>query len=174
MRDGDRRAAGHQHVQRVADEQFGFGVDAGRGFVEDQHARIEGERAREREQLFLADRQRRAALGHRARVAVRQPLDERLGVHGPRRLAHAFVVNRELPSRMLSAIVPENRCNVLQHQAGESANLARSRSRIVHAVDRDPPPLHVVEAQEQIDQRRLAGPGGPDNADALARAAPRS
>ena len=52
-------------LQGVADEQLGLGVDARRRLVEDQHARIERERARERQQLLLPDRQRRAALGHR-------------------------------------------------------------------------------------------------------------
>src|SRR5687767_3060414 len=37
----------HDHLQRVADQQFGFGIDARGGFVEDQDARIERERARE-------------------------------------------------------------------------------------------------------------------------------
>ena len=59
VRDGDRRPAGHQHVQRVADQQLGFRVDARRRLVENQHARIERQRARERQQLLLADRQRR-------------------------------------------------------------------------------------------------------------------
>ena len=52
-------------AQRVADQQLGLGVDARRRFVEDQDARIERQRARERQQLLLADRQRRAALGDR-------------------------------------------------------------------------------------------------------------
>ena len=65
VRDGDRRAAGHQHVQRVADQELGLGVDARRRLVEDQDARIERQRARERQQLLLPDRQRRAALGDR-------------------------------------------------------------------------------------------------------------
>ena len=65
VRDRDRRAAGHQHVQRVANQQLGFGVDARRRLVEDQDARIERQRARERQQLLLPDRQRRAALGDR-------------------------------------------------------------------------------------------------------------
>ena len=52
-------------LQRVADEELGLGVDARRRLVEDQDARIERQRARERQQLLLADRQRRAALGHR-------------------------------------------------------------------------------------------------------------
>ena len=63
VRDGDRRAARHQDVQGVADQDLGLGVDARRRLVEDEDPRIEGEGAGERQQLLLADRQRGAALG---------------------------------------------------------------------------------------------------------------
>ena len=42
-----------------------FGVDARRRLVEDEDPRVERERAGERQQLLLADRQRGAALGDR-------------------------------------------------------------------------------------------------------------
>ena len=41
--------------------------------------------------------------------------------------------------------------------------------RDVLAVDQDAAALEVVEAQQQVDQRRLAGAGAADQADALAR-----
>ena len=36
-------------------------------------------------------------------------------------------------------------------------------------VDQDAPPVEVIEAEQQVDQRRLAGAGGADEADLLAR-----
>ena len=39
----------------------------------------------------------------------------------------------------------------------------------VLAVDQDAPAFEVVEAQEQVDQRRLAGAGAADEPDLLAR-----
>ena len=41
MSDGDGGALGHQCVQGIPDQQFGLCVDARRGFVEDQDARVE-------------------------------------------------------------------------------------------------------------------------------------
>jgi hypothetical protein len=51
--DGDGGAALHQHVQRVANQHLGLGVDAGGGLVEDEDLRVEGQRPRKREQLLL-------------------------------------------------------------------------------------------------------------------------
>src|SRR5712692_3931150 len=63
VRDDDGRAAGEQAVQRGADLQLSFGVHAGGGFVEDQEARVVRQCAREADQLPLADRKCRTALG---------------------------------------------------------------------------------------------------------------
>ena len=165
----------HQHAQRVADQQLGLGVDARRRLVEDQDARIERQRARERQQLLLADRQRRAALGDRRRVAARQPLDERVGVHrAPPRARTCSSSIAGLPSRMLSAIVPENRCTSCSTRLNSPRRSPRSSSRMSTPSMRDPAALHVVEPQQQVDQRRLARAGGADDADALARARPRT
>ena len=59
--------------------------------------------------------------------------------------------------------------HVLQHEAEQSAHVGEIQFADVDAVDRNAAARDVVEPQQQIDQRRLAGPGGADNADALAR-----
>ena len=160
---------GHQHAQRVADEQLGLRVDARRRLVEDQHARVERERARERQQLLLPDRERRAALGDRARVAVRQPVDERVGVDGARRRAHALVVDRRVARADVVGDRAGEQMHVLQHEAEEPAQIVERQIADVDAVHQDPPARHVVEAQQQVDERRLAGAGRADDADALPR-----
>ena len=58
MRDDERGAAAEKAVERLADQEFGFGVHAGRGFVEDEEARIVGEGAGEIDELALADAER--------------------------------------------------------------------------------------------------------------------
>ena len=110
----------------------------------------------------------RSATG--ARVAARQPLDERVGVHRARRArAPARRRSPALPSRMLSAIVPENRCTSCSTRLNSPRRSARSSSRMSTPSMRDPAALHVVEPQQQVDQRRLARAGGADDADPLAR-----
>ena len=155
-------------LQRVADQELGLGVDARRRLVEDEHAGIERQRARERQQLLLPDRQRRAALGHRRRRA-RAAGGRRTSPHAPprARVAPSSSVIASWPSRTLPAIVPENRCT----SCSTRPNCARRSREVqladVHAVDRDAPLLHVVEAQQQADDRRLARAGRADDRHAL-------
>ena len=96
MGDGDRRPAGHQHAQSITDHDLGLGIDARGRLVQDEHARIEGEGAREREQLFLPHRERRAALGNGARISIGHPGNERLGMNRRRGVPHPLVVNRRV------------------------------------------------------------------------------
>ena len=62
MGDDERSASGEQAVERFANLQFGFGVYARSGFIQNQEARIVGERSREANQLALAYRKCGAAL----------------------------------------------------------------------------------------------------------------
>ena len=86
VRDDQRGAAGEQAVQRFANQQFRFCVHAGRGFVQNQEARIVRQRPRETDQLPLAHRKRGTALVHFRGHALRQrPDDSRPGRLRPRR-----------------------------------------------------------------------------------------
>ena len=65
MRDEDAGAAFDHALESAADAQLGVGVDAGGGFVEDEDARIVGQRARKVDELLLAGGKRVAAFAHR-------------------------------------------------------------------------------------------------------------
>ena len=60
VRDDERRAIGHQVVQRVLDQPLGFGVERGGRLVEDQDRRVAQERACDGQALALAAGQQRA------------------------------------------------------------------------------------------------------------------
>src|SRR5438270_13716614 len=62
VRDHHGRAAFEQAVQRLADHNFGLGVDARRCFIKDEEPGIVRESTREADQLPLPDRKCRAAL----------------------------------------------------------------------------------------------------------------
>ena len=94
MCDRQRRAAGHQHAQRIADEQLRFRVHARRRFIQDQYGRIERQSSRERQQLFLPHRQRCATFRDPRVVASGKRFDEPVRVHRTRRVAHTRVVDR--------------------------------------------------------------------------------
>src|SRR5262245_10826843 len=57
--------------------------------------------------------------------------------------------------------------NILQHEAEEAAHVAGIHLSDVDAVDRDASAADVVEPEQQVDERRLAGAGRTDDPDAL-------
>ena len=57
---------------------------------------------------------------------------------------------------------------VLQHHADRAAQLGARHLRDVDAVERDRAGVDLVEAHEQVDERRLARAGRPDDGDRLA------
>ena len=95
-------------------------------------------------------------------------------MHRPRRAPDAFVVDRRVAEPDVVGDRAREQVHVLQHEAEQPAQLAQVELPDVHAVDRDAPALHVVEPQQQIDERRLSRSGGADDPEALARAAPRT
>ena len=60
--DDEGGAPGHRLVERELDQALGRGVHGGGGVVEDQHARVREQRARDRQALALAAGERQAAL----------------------------------------------------------------------------------------------------------------
>jgi len=76
MGDDDRRAALHQARERGLHGGFALGVEVRRRLVEDQHARVRDDRARERDPLLLPARELRAALADRGVVAIGEARDE--------------------------------------------------------------------------------------------------
>ena len=156
-------------MQRVANDQLRLRIDAGGGLVENQDTRVERQRAGERQQLFLPDRQRRAALRDCALVPFRQSQNERLGVHRARSPLQPLIVNR----RVSKADVVRNRAreqmHILQDEAEQPAQLGEIELANVDAVHQNPAAPHVVEPEQQVDERRLSRPGRADDADTLAR-----
>ena len=76
---------GEQPAQALLDAALGVQVDVRGRLVEDEDARVGGQRAGERDELALAGRQLRAALADRRVVAVLERRDELVGADGARR-----------------------------------------------------------------------------------------
>ncbi|MDT4855897.1 hypothetical protein FQZ97_902700 [compost metagenome] len=91
VRQDQRRAAGHQPVERLLDERFVFGVDRGQRFVQDQDGGVAQQGAGDRHALALAAGQLEAALADAGGVAVGQRHDEIVDVGGAGGGAHLFV-----------------------------------------------------------------------------------
>ena len=80
--DGDGGAAADQVFQGRLNFALGFGIDRGGGFVEDQDARVDQQRAGDRDALAFAAGEGLAALADEGIVAVGQLQDEFVGVGG--------------------------------------------------------------------------------------------
>src|SRR5580692_53673 len=94
VRNKDTRAALDQAFEGAADAQFGVGVDARSGLVEDENAWVEGESAGEVDELLLAGGERVAALTDRLIEAMRQALDKVEDVDVARGAGHIGVGDR--------------------------------------------------------------------------------
>ena len=90
-------------------------------------------------------------------------------MHGFGRALHRRVRDGRLPQPDVFRDSPGEQVHVLQDQAEKAAKLPEVHLAHVDAIDEDSSPRDVVKPQEQIDERRFAGPGCADDADALAR-----
>src|SRR5207248_3182017 len=84
VRDDERRAAVQEAAEGVLDLALGADVDRARRLVEDQDARVGEQRARERDELTLAEREAEAALAELGVVSLLEPGDEFVGADGTR------------------------------------------------------------------------------------------
>ena len=76
VRDHQRGAIAHQPFERRLHQLLAFGIERRGRFVEQQQRRIAQDRARDRNALALAARQRDAALAGLGVILLRQPVDE--------------------------------------------------------------------------------------------------
>ena len=169
VRDDDRRAPFHHAGQRVAHAKLGLGIDARSGFVQNQEARIVRQRAGEADELLLPGGQRAAALADGLLEAIRQRVDEVHQVHLlGRRLDLLARDACRCRAGYCPRCVPVNRYGSCSTTPKLPAQLQRIDVADIHAADANAALLNVVEAQQQADERGLAGAGVAHHGDRLA------
>jgi hypothetical protein len=163
--DDERRPPVHREPHPAPDQIFRPRVDRGRRVVEDEDARVGQYRPRDRHALPLPTRQAAAALAEHGLVSLRQLFDELVRLREPRRRFHftAFDARPAVGDVRLDRVAEQVR--LLEHERHLLADRVERRVRDIHPVDRDPPPLRVVEPRQQVDERALARPGRPDERD---------
>ena len=168
--DHERRAALHHLAQRALDLALGGGVDARGRVVEDQHARVGDDRARDRDALALAARQRQAALADERVVAVGQALDERVDLRALRG-GHDLLEASRPGARRRCCRAPSPRTGSRRRARARSSGAAPtgSSSRTSTPSTRTAPSVTSYRRADRRDQRRLARAGRPDDRDRLAR-----
>ena len=159
-----------QRVHRLLDLHLGAGVDRAGRLVEDEDRRLGEEGAGDRQQLLLAGADVVALLVDQRVVAVGQRVHEAVDVASPCAAARISLLGGAgLAVGDVVADRAAEQPRVLQHHADAAtaarggASIAMSRpSSVMRAA------VELVEPHDQVDERRLAGAGRPDDGDGLA------
>ena len=168
VRDDDRRAPCHQLLERLLHEQLARGVERARRLVEQQNRRILENRACDRDALPLSARQPHAALAEERVVALRQRAQELVRFGGTRR---GFDLGVAGIGPAVADVLARRRAEqhgVLRHEADQPPHVLGIGARDVDAVDEDAPFGRIVEPQQELERRALAGARRPDERDRLA------
>ena len=102
-------------------------------------------------------------------VAVRQRVDEAVDVRRARRLQDLFLRRLEVAVGDVLADGAAEEPGVLEDHADLRPQLAAWHLRDVAPVNRDRAAIELVEAHDQVDERRLAGARRADDGDRAAR-----
>ncbi|KFI56632.1 HAD-superfamily hydrolase [Bifidobacterium callitrichos DSM 23973] len=167
MRDDERGAPLHEPVHAMLDERLGAGVDRRGRLIEDQRRRIGDGGTRDGEQLPLALTQGGAVRCQLRVVAVGQLLDEGIRIGEARRGPHLLIGGVETPEADVVHDRTGEQVRVLQHHAQRPAQIALAHIADIDAVIGDRTGIDVVEAGDEVGDRRLAGAGGSDERDLL-------
>ncbi len=167
-----RGALRGQRPQRLVDGRLGGGVDRRGGVVEHQHPRVGEHRARQRDALALAARERQPPLPDQRVVAVGQDVDERVHLRGPGR-GPALLVARVRAA--VGDVGPDGvgeQERLLEHHPQLAAQVVQPQLRQRHATQAQLAALRVVEPRQQQRDGGLARPRGAHQRERLPRLDP--
>src|SRR5258708_19184549 len=173
VRDRDPGLAFHQIEPLLPDRELDLAVERRGRLVEHQDRRVLENHARERDALALPAGELDAALADVRLVAgvaapVAQAKDEVVRLRLVRRVDHLRLGGRRPPVADVGGDRAVQQRGVLRHHADRGAQALLRHVRDVLLVDHDAAALDVVEAQQQVHQRGLAGARAADQADAFA------
>ena len=172
MGDGDGGAAGHQAVQGVLHDAFGFGVQRGGGLVQDQDRRVLEDGAGDGQALALSAGELGPAVADVRVVALGLLHDEVMGV-GDLRGGDDLLPGGSFHAEgdvVENGVVEQDR--ILVHIAHQGAEVLDPQVLDILSVDGDAAAVGVVEAGDEVHERGLAGAGLAHDGDHLAARSP--
>ena len=167
IRDDDQRRV-ELAAKAVEDLRLDRRIDRGRGVVEDQHAWLTQQRARQRDSLTLAAGQCVPPLPHHRVVAIGQARDEPVGPREPGRPPNPFVVHVKIQRDVLPHRGREQKA-LLEHDRGGATEVLHVGVPQVDPPDPDGAVVGIVQANEQLRQRALPGSRRADDRHGLLR-----
>ena len=169
VRDQQRGAARGQVAQGRVDRGLGRVVDRRRRVVEHQHPGVGEHRAGQGDALALSAGQREPALADQRVVALGQALDELRHLRRLRRGDDLLVRGVRAAVGDVGADRVGEEEGVFEHHAQDGAQVRQPQLGQRHPTQPDLPDLRVIEAREQLGDRRLARTGWADQRDRLPR-----
>src|SRR6185312_12524600 len=168
VRDDEAGAVGAQSCHGMLHERLRPRVDRAGCLIEYEQRRTREKCARNRDELLLSGADvARLLVDHRI-VTIRQATHQSIDRCRPGGLENLLVrrIGPAITDVVADGAVEEP--GVLQHHAGLRPQLIAPQSRDVDAVEGDPALIQLVEAQDEVDERGLAGAGGTDDGNGVA------
>ena len=144
-------------------------IDRARRFIEDQDRRPGYRRSRDIKKLSLALAQVRAVALQNRVIALWKPHDKGMGRCHLRRLNDLLVggIKPSVPDIFHNCSRKQMR--ILKHHGNVAAQLVPLNMADINAVDGDGPALDIVEAVDEVRDRRFPGSCGTHEGDLLPR-----
>ena len=158
-----------QRLGRTLNPLLAFAVDARCGFVQHQDVGVAEIGTNEGNELSLSHTQRRSPLTNVVVKAFRQPLHKLLCAHLPDGFPDAVVVDGLVVKSDVFTQRTAEQENVLKDHTDLGAKDIDRNVANVHSVNGDAAFLVLVEPRNQVDNRALSRPSGPDKGHALTR-----
>ena len=168
---GDHKGSpfSHQTVHALLDVLFRSRIDRARRFIEDQDRCLGYRRSRDIKKLSLALAQVRAIALNNGVIALWKPHDKGMGRCHLRRLNDLLIGSIQSSVADILHDRPRKQMGVLKHHGDMAAQLVPLNMTDINAVDGDGPALDIVEAVDEVRDRRLPGSRGTHEGDLLSR-----
>ncbi len=159
----------HQTVHALLDVLFCSRIDGARRFIEDQNRCLGYRRSRDIKKLSLALTQIRAVALKNGVIALWKPHDKGMGRCHLRRLNDLLVCGIKPSVADILHDRSRKQVGVLKNHGDVAAQLVPLNMADINAVDSDGPALDIVEAVDEVRDRRLSGSCGTHEGDLLSR-----
>lgn len=159
----------HQTIHALLDVLFCSRIDRTRRLIEDQDRRLGYRRSRDIKKLSLALAQVRAVALQNGVIALWKPHDKGMGRCHLRRLNDLFIGSIQSSVADILHDRPRKQVGILKHHGDMAAQLVPLNMTDINAVDGDGPALDIVEAVDEVRDRRLPGSRGTHEGDLLSR-----
>ena len=159
----------HQTIHALLDVLFRSRIDGARRFIEDQDRRPGYRRSRDIKKLSLALTQLRAIALKNGVIALWKPHDKGMGRCHLRCLNDLLVCGIKPSVADILHDRSRKQVGVLKHHGDVTAQVVPLNMADINAVDGDGPALDIVEAVDEVRDRRLSGSRGTHEGDLLPR-----